>query len=289
MKQNELELIRLLSLEDKAKVQEKSAPFLVLSILFLTFLGLGLYYWFGQDFIFSYSDISPFWGFVIFTIFGFILDCIIDKMYSLYWHDYNRIIKDANKEILEIIESGNEGPLETIRLKKDYIERKIGKELLTKEEFDWHTTNYCWGCGKKHSSKPIVYHVHRERTVRWKEGAFWYTKTFHKSSSIQLCPECYNRLNSANKQSKKNLPYQFAIAAILGIGSIYGSYQIWGEDEAWICAIIIFLGGYWVIFGLSFLICSLFLKSGDSSSKWSFNEIPEIRIFLNQELPHTKN
>lgn len=289
MKNKELELIRLLSLEDRAKEKEKSVSFSFLSIIFLLFLGLGLYYWLEQEFIFNYYDVTPFWGFVIFTLLGIILNIIIGKIYSLYWSEYNNVIKDANNEINNIIRNSNGDSSELVRLKKDYIERKIGKNPLTKEEFDWHSSNYCWGCGKHHTSKPVIYPVHRERTERWKDGMYRYSKTFHISSSIQLCPECYNRLNSANKQNEKNSPYQIGIAVILGIASIYGSYQLWGEDGAWICVAVIIFGGYWVLFILAFLISSLFLKSSDSSTKWSLDEIPEIRTFLDKKLPHTHN
>lgn len=283
----ETDVLKLLPVEDRAKMEEKRIPCGISLSLFLIGLGVGLFYWFGNDFIFDYKTIYPFWGFVLFTLGGLLIIAIIAWIYSTYWEEYNNLIKEANKEIETLIKSGEGTPEELSRLKKELIERKIGKETLTKEDFLWHTSRYCWGCGKEHKQPPKRYTVHRERTESWKEGAFRYSKKYSKTSFIDICPECYSRLMKAEAQDKKNTPWIIVTAIILGICAAIGARLLWGDDGFWISLLVILLGGWAILAGIAYLLLSPFLKQGDTSTKWSFDDIPEIRKFLDQNLPHT--
>ena len=196
---------------------------------------------------------------------------------------------DKNIQILSSnLQSSIGSPEELHRLKKELIERKIGKETLTKDDFLWHTSQYCWGCGKRHTQPPKRHVVHKERTESWKEGAFRYSKTFSRDGYIDICPDCYSRLANAKKQDKKNTPWIILATIILGIGVVIGADCLWGSDGLWISILVILLvGGWGILAGLAYLILYPFLKRSDASTKWSFDEIPEIRQFMNQNLPHT--
>ena len=283
----EIEVIKLLPIEDRAKVKKKDIPCGV--VIFVFFIGLctGLYYWFGNEFIFGYRAVSPFWGFVIFFLGGIFVDIIISWIYSLYWEEYNNLIKEANDEIENLIKKGEGSPEELNRMKRELIERKIGKETLSQEDFLWHTSRYCWGCGKKHTQPTKKYTVNRERTESWKEGVFRYSKTFKKTSYINICPECYSRFKNAEEQDNKNTPARIVTTIILGIGILIGSYFLWGETGVLICLGIILFGGFYILMLLIVALLYPFQKHGNISTKWSFDEIPEIRKFKNQKLPHT--
>ncbi len=284
----ETEVLKLLPIEDRAKMEKKEIPTRITLSVISIGLGVGLFYWFGKDFIFNYRTIYPFWGFVIFLLTGIFVALIISWLYSFYWKNYNNLIKEANDEIESLIKKGEGSPEELHRLKKELIERKIGEETLTKEEFLWHSSQYCWGCGKSHTQPPKRYTVQKERTESWKEGAVRYSKTFSKTSYIDICPECFSRLANAKKQDKKNTPWIILATIILGIGVVIGADCLWGSDGLWISILVLLLLGGWAILaGLSYLILYPFLKRGDASTKWSFDEIPEIRRFMNQKLPHT--
>ena len=283
----ESEVIKLLPVEDRAKMEKKEVPTGIPLAIFLIGLSFGLYYWFCDSIIFRYETVSPFWGFVIFLFGGIAVDIIISWIYSLFWKDYNNLIKDANQEIEELIKKGEGSPEELYRLKRELIGRKIGNETLSQEDFLWHTSIFCWGCGRKHTQPTKSYKVYRERTERWKEGAFRYSKTFSKTSYINICPECYSRLMNAEELSKKKSPWIIVTAIILGIGICTGSYFLWGGTGLGVSFAILFFGGIYILSILAALILYPFLKHGDSSTKWSFDEIPEIKYFLNRDLPHT--
>lgn len=287
MKEKEIEVLKLLPVEDRAKMKEKTIPCGVTLLFLLVGLGIGLYYWFGDELIFEYKTIYPFWGFVIFLLGSILVDIIIAWIYSLFWEDYNNLIKDANNEIEALIKKGDGSPEELHRLKKELIERKIGKETLTKEEFLWHTSNYCWGCGKKHSQPPKRFTVHKERTESWKDGAFRYSKTFSKTGYIDICPDCYSRLMNAKEQDKKNTPLSIATLILLGVGICTGAWFLWGETGLLVSIGIILFGGVYILIYVTSFLLYPFQKHGDTSTKWNFDEIPEIRKFKNQNLPHT--
>ena len=268
-------------------MKKKEMPSEVALLIFVFGLCGGLYYWFADEFIFEYRTVSPFWGFVIFLVGGIIIDVVISLIYSQYWSEYNNFIKEANDEIAELIKKGEGSPEELFRLKKELIERKIGNEILSHEEFLWHTNNYCWGCGKRHTKPTMRYTVHKERTESWKEGAFRYTKRFSRTGYINICPDCYSRLINGEKQDNKNTPWILVTAILLGVCICYVSYSLWGENAAWISFFIILFGGIYILGLLASILLYPFLKHGNSSTKWSFDEIPEIKRFMNQSLPHT--
>ena len=139
----ETDVLKLLPVEDRAKMEKKEIPTRITLSVISIGLGVGLFYWFGKDFIFDYRTIYPFWGFVIFLLIGILVALIISWLYSFYWKNYNNLIKEANDEIESLIKKGEGSPEELHRLKKELIERKIGEETLTKEEFLWHSSQYC--------------------------------------------------------------------------------------------------------------------------------------------------
>lgn len=303
----EYQRLRNLPLEDRAAQTPKSASCGVLSIAFLAGFLPGLYYWFIDEIVFSYRSVSPFWGFAILTCIGIAIACLISYAFNSYWKEFNEEIKNANKEILELIKSGNCNEDDLFRLKKDYIERKIGKEILTQEEFEWHSDHFCWGCGKEHTLEPKPYVVRKERTESWKEGAYRYTKTFHESAMILICPDCYARLSKTDRINAKNgditSKINYALIAIVVIavfvmvfaeeanspnGSVGAGlgYGLFGAFLAFGLSLSL---GQIILLPLSGLLALPFmnLKDGDSKTKWNFDEIPKIKRFMTKNLPHT--
>ena len=74
----ETEVLKLLPIEDRAKMDKKEIPGGVVLAILLIGIGVGLFYWFGTDFIFDYRTIYPFWGFVIFFLGGILINLIIE-------------------------------------------------------------------------------------------------------------------------------------------------------------------------------------------------------------------
>lgn len=306
MRDHEIELLNMLPLEERAKESEKTLPCGLSALVFVIGLSLGLYYWFFDEIGFSYYDISPFWGFAIYTLSSVCLLFAIAWLYSSYWSEYNKSISAACDQIEEIIKSGSCDPVTLKRLKTDSIERKIAKKCLTQEEFDWHSSIYCWGCGKEHTRKTIPYKVYRERTESWKEGAYRYSKTFQKTAYIDLCPDCYNRLTKSDRISFSNgaltdkifwtlvfiLSIGYPILAIIGFFEDTGDSLLESIGYGLLGGFLIFglassLGRI-VLFPIAMLIALPFAKKGaDSKTKWSFDDIPSIREFYNRKLPHT--
>ena len=306
-KKIELDRIKSLPLEERAKQEEISLSCSVMTIIFLCGLIPGLYYWFGDSFLFSYDVLSPFWGFVVFTIIGIAAVLIVGSCFSSYWKEYNEEIKKANNEIKEKIKNGDGTEEELFRMKKDFIERKIGKETLSKEEFEWHSDHFCWGCGKPHTKEPKPYVVTKERTESWKEGAMRYTKTFKESGMILICPECHDRLTKSDRISAKNGDIAGKIMIGLYTIVVIGAFlcvcisEFNSKDPSAFAAIGGGLLAALMSFGLAASLGQILLlplagllalpfmnlKDGDSKTKWSFDEIPQIRKFMNKKLPHT--
>ena len=94
-------------------------------------------------------------------------------------------------------------------------------------------------------------------------------------------------LINGEKQDNKNTPWILVTAILLGVCICYVSYSLWGENAAWISFFIILFGGIYILGLLASILLYPFLKHGNSSTKWSFDEIPEIKRFMNQSLPHT--
>lgn len=292
-------------LEKKAKEEKKSISCLLMSMLFFPPLGLGLYYWFVNDIIFNYDVVSPFSGFFIFFIIGLSLTVLASFLYSQHWKSYNLEIDKANEYIVTLLQSGILSNNDFFRLKKDYIERKIKKDDLTAEEFEWHTNHICWCCGEVYKDKKINYTYVKSRTVRWKEGAFKKSRTYKKSAVIPICLNCYNKIAAENRQNVRNgdllLKVDIVISAIITIG--LGSYYIYTDILYSYDSVLSGIGmslfyllaiggvcatlGQILIYPIVALVAYPFLEKDAKTinPKWSFDNIPEIRKFLKMNLP----
>ena len=302
---DDLRNLKNMSLEERADMKKKSFPFVLSLLIFLLGLLPGIYYWAYDNIFFQYYDISPFWGFAIFTSCGLVTALVARMIYSLFCSEYNKLILEADEEICNIIEAGIGDAEDLHRLKKGHIERKIVKGTLTEDEFEWHSGTYCWGCGKEHKTTPNQYFITKERTESWKDGVKKYTKTYKQTAMILICPECYERLKKANKISEQNgnftakiliaLVVLVVIATFLttmhinmndgeDIGSSIGSGLLAGFISLSISLSI----GQIILLPLAGLIAWPFLnlKEGDSKTKWNFDQIPKIRKFLDMDLPH---
>lgn len=289
------------SLEAKAKENKKSISCEATLIFFLPCLGLGIYYWFVNDIVFNYDIVSPFSGFFLFFTFGSTLTILVSYMYSQYWKSYNSEIDKANKEISKLLKSGILSDDDFFRLKKDYIERRIknGKKLGP-EEFDWHTSHVCWCCGKAYSDKGASYIYEKSRTVSWKDGAIRKSRTYKKTARIQICTDCYVKLTKRDSQNKKNgnliMIVDTVIMIILSICFIIYFYTEMEVDVesaigmTFIC--IAALGLIWsigqiIVYPLACLISYPFAEKSAEAivPKWNFDNIPEIKKFLEMKLP----
>lgn len=203
-KKQYLNWIQHLDIENQAdQVEEITAVWKTLTILFVG-LAAGLYYWFIGELIFSYEQIKPFWGFVIYILITLILTWISSLIGNAYWKEYNKIIIRAREEIDLIIKEGNGSEEDIERMKTHKIERilnNIVNKKLTIEEYEWHTSRYCWGCGKRHTSTPVTFSYQKTRNVSWKEGAVRYSKTFRRFATIKVCPECRKRFRPQTAHS----------------------------------------------------------------------------------------
>ena len=302
-RRGEINRLKNLPLEERAKEQEVSMSCSVDFIIFLCGFIPGLYYWFGHSFILDYETVSPFCGFVIFTIVGVIVDFVVGHCFSSYWEGYNKVIKDANEEIQEKIKKGDGSMNDLFRLKKDYIERKIGKKTLTEEEFEWHSRHFCWGCGREQKLDPKPYIVTKERIESWRKGSIKYMKTFETSGTILICPACHARLTMSNRISAENNNIVEKINKILCTIVAIGVFlfvcvpKLNSENPEYIIALgaSLFLAfvsavfGQIILFPLARLVALPFMnKNGNAKTKWSFDEIPKIRKFMEMDLPHTR-
>ena len=91
----------------------------------------------------------------------------------------------------------------------------------------------------------------------------------------------------AEAHDKKNTPWSITTMIILGIGICSGCWFLWEETGLLISIGAILFGGIYVLMILTQLLLYPFQKHRNTSTKWSFDEIPEIRRFMNQNLPHT--
>ena len=292
-------------LEKKAKEEKKTISCLLMSMLFFPPLGLGLYYWFVNDIILNYDVVSPFSGFFIFFIIGLTLTVLASFLYSQHWKSYNLEIDKANEYIVTLLQSGILSNDDFFRLKKDYIERKIKKDDLTAEEFEWHTNHICWCCGEVYKDKKFNYTYVKSRTVRWKEGGLKKSRTYKKSAVIPICFDCYNKLAAEKRQNVRNgdllLKVDIVISAIITIG--LGSYYIYTDVLYSYDSVLSGIGmslfyllaiggvcatlGQILIYPIVALVAYPFLEKDAKTvnPKWSFDNIPEIRKFLKMNLP----
>lgn len=307
-KNPEIDKLKSLPLEVRAKQSEISLSCTASTIVFLCGLIPGLFYCFGGEFLFKYSTIGPIGGLLLFILMGIILLILVNYLYSSYWESYNQEIRDANMSIEKIIKENGENPTgEITRLKKELIERKIENTILSDEEFAWHTKRYCWGCGKEHLLPTKQYRVKRERVETWKEGVYNYRKTFYESANIEICPECYMRLTTNDKIKKQNEDVREPIRLVLcvitaivactiAIISIYDDRKgnMWESILSGLLALILSFSaamtfGQIIIYPLAHLISLPFTqhKGLDKKTRWDFDNIPQIKKFLTKKLPHT--
>lgn len=291
-------------MEEQAKQQEKNLSCTVILIVLLSGFLSGLYYWFINPFIFNYSSISPFLGFIIFSLLGVLLLIIIGLCFSNYWKEYNQIIQNSNKDIKTQLQNFDCSSGDLFRIKKDYIERKIGREPLTKEEFEWHSKHFCWGCGREQKVEPISYTVTKDRIVSWKKGAFRHTQTFKGTGKILICPECYTRLTKADHVvANNNLIRKRILIGIYAIITIsvffYACYTelnnndysifrtiIEGTLIAFVCLCMALSLGKIILIPLANLLALPFINTKDcnTKTKWNFDEIPQIRKFMHKKI-----
>lgn len=301
------------AIEDISKKEKKSMPFAAFFILFVTPISLGIYYWLVDEIIFSYESVRPFSGFFIFSILACILSGIFYYIYQQYWNTYNTKIDDSNKIIENIINS-DEGEKYLgkyfNKLKEEYIERKINNGELTEKEFIWHSNYICWCCGNKQKEEKINYTYTRERTVSWKDRGIRYSKTYTKTAIIPLCPKCYHSIidndNKAEKDKKIIKKVDIILSAIIIISIItyeifykkyfsnyyyYSNTSIIEDIITAILGLILLTGlccslGQIILYPLSYLISYPFLTAKNQTTKWNFDNIPRIKFFLKQKLPH---
>ena len=198
--------LKQLSLEQRAAVKEENGCLLgVLS--FIIWLIPGFIYRFKQDFLFNYDKIGPIEGLFIFIGIGIVFSIIIEIIHGIYWKEYNKIIADANEELKKIIDKGEGDPNDLSRIKKQFIERKLDhNKSLTEEEFMWHTSRYCWSCGKKHSTPPIPFLFRTSYEKTWKEGVYRRYRTYRTEAYILLCPDCEHELSQFNTRGNGIMP-----------------------------------------------------------------------------------
>lgn len=303
-KEKELNWIKSLPLEEKAKQDKVRLSGTVMFIIFLCGFIPGLYYWFGNSFIFEYYVVTPFFGFVLFVLAGILVAKITNYCYILYWKEYNDEIIVSQELISEKIKNGYGTSEELFRMKKDHIERKIGRELLTDDDFKWHSSHFCWGCGGKHQVTPKLYTITKERTHSYKDGAYRRTQIIKRTYNILLCPSCYDRLSKSDRISMKNMDVGtkvlFILYAVIAVTLfIIGCIADFNENESFSFSSILygllfaFIGlamsaslGRIILIPLAGLISLPFMKEGDSKTKWDFNEIPEIKKFMNKDFRH---
>ena len=302
---DDLRKLKNMSLEERADMKEKSFPFVLALFIFLLGFLPGIYYWAYDNIFFQYYDVTPFWGFAIFTSCGLVTAFVAKMIYSLFCSEYNKLILDADEEIRSIIDAGIGDAEDLFRLKKGVIERKIPKGTLTQDEFEWHSSNFCWGCGKEHKTTPNQYFITKVKIESWRDGVKRYTKTYTQTAMILVCPECYERLKKADKIPKQNgnltAKILIALVVLVVIASFLTTMLIYmndGEDvggsigyglvAGFISLYISSSIGLLILRPLADLIAWHFMKpkEGDSKTKWNFDQIPLIRKFLDMNLPH---
>ena len=237
--QKEISHLKSLSLEDRAQMPKKvGVPDSIIACTFIFILiGIltGLYYWFINDIIFTYDSVSPFWGFVLFLLIGFLM-CILCSSILAYidnavWKNYNSIIYSANKGLISNIRDGYGTdkqfdiflsscrerktvpstyirsimtddiftPQQQEQLRIAYIESMIGSDDIRQADFEWHTERVCWGCGNDHRVPPKAFKVTDVKTQTWREGVYRHTQDFGTSTEVLLCPDCYERLSNVKE------------------------------------------------------------------------------------------
>ena len=254
--------LKSVPLEERAQMCKKHV--IPDSIIFSTFLFVligplvGLYYWFIDEIFFVYDYVSPFWGFILFSILGVVIWILCSFLLESYnkamWGEYNSNIYIANKELISNIKNGHGTqkhfdifisscrerktvpstyirgimkddiftPQQQEQLKIVYIESMIGTDDIRQADFEWHTERVCWGCGKEHKVPPKAYTVSATKTQTWREGVYRQTRDFSTSAEVLLCPECYERLSKAKEKDDDFADIMEKAYTILGYGITVG-------------------------------------------------------------------
>ena len=289
----------LLQLEAQAHMQPKSLSCLVASVLFLPPFSLGVYYWFRGEILFNYEVVSPFSGFFIFCSFAILITYLASFMVKRKWKDYNAKIDVAKQEIVRLIDSEELAPEDLFRLKRCYIEERIRRDEITRDEFSWHSNRICWGCGKLHTEEKCDYRYVRTRNVSWKKGAVRYSATKEQVADIKLCPTCYKTAVEADRSIKHDVEnlkkIKFIVSVIIFIVVVVAAIV---DGAKIIDCLTLMLG---LILALCFpltqllislaialidlMIGGLFKKNNTKafSPVYNFDRIPVIRSFLNRD------
>lgn len=271
-------------IEQKAKQEKKGLSCLAIIILFILPFSIGIYYWFVDDIILDYNTVSPFSGFFIFLLIAISLTSIASFIVKTVWKEYNAEIDNANETISSLINSEDLSPNDLFRLKKDYIERKLEKDGITQDEYIWHSSQICWGCGNFHGDKKYSYCHRAIKTKSWKDRGIRYTKTLEKTEYVPLCPTCFNTAMAEKIAYEKERPYIITIDIILSIITIIlCAYYTKNVGDGILLGLMICVFGQVVIYLISCLLFSPFRKKTKHfRPKWNFDKIPSIKRFLDK-------
>lgn len=291
----QIESLKALDLEARAKTPRKECPSIILLLIAGCGLVLGLLYWFYDEIIFSYYSISPFWGFIIYLLLGLVLSGICAFIYLVFWDEYNTIIDQAEIEYRRQLEKEINDSEELYNKRIEWIENHIGTDYLTQKLYEWHTKEICWGCGKKHTTTPIPWHVHEEKIKTSKKDALTReVKRYYDTAVVYLCPECYERISKAEEWNRKVMgvlrtilyygpPIGVFIYCI--IESILASEWI-GIPLGLLFAVLTFgllvTVGHFVLLIIAGILALPFLDNKEFNNKWNFRDIPDLRKIRNK-------
>ncbi len=172
-RKEQIEYLKRLPIKERAKKHEKAASCVISCVLVLAALILGIYDSFVSPIIFDESFGIPLLKIIILLAIAIAIAWPIYYFYERYWHEYNKLVQEARKNVYkqeEILREHNQNILE-----KEYIEKHM--EEISYKQFAWHSARYCWGCGEEHKHMPRSYNYVKERTHTWKSGMVRKTKT----------------------------------------------------------------------------------------------------------------
>lgn len=293
---NNIELNQLI---EAAKKKKKELSCSIMLLIFCIGLALGLYYLNYDEIFFKYDSISPTFGFIIFVVLGILFVVIAGIVYQHIHRKYNLNIIEANDKIKAIYQSRDCTQEQFFLLKRFYIENNLGTDKVSQLDYEWHNKVVCWGCGEEHRTTPIPFKYTKEKLESWRKDAFRYHQTFRKTAIVYLCPACYERLSKAKKIQAGNEEVSnrinWAICVIISVICSLYVYLTSSEAEIYFTAFSVFgtfvlsLGlsrfiGQLLIYPISLFISKPFTNSVDNgSSKWDFDNIPQIRLFLTED------
>lgn len=145
--------------------------------------------------------------------------------------------------------------------------------------------------------KPKEFNYSKTKMESWRKDAFRYHQNYKTTASLLLCPECNLRLLKASKISQDNDVLLGVIDVVLCIiaGFVFAAIDIPKNSTdvsnfiGLFADLVIGAGvagtiGQILIYPLAKVISKPFEKKNkDSWTKWSFDDIPQIRKFLKVE------